>query len=154
VGDREIDTVIGKGHSGALVTTFERVTEFTLSQRVNSKSARGVTDATIALLSPYANVVHSITADNGKEFASHERITEALDAPAYFARPYHTWERGLNENTNGLLRQYWPKSTDFKQVTNTEVQRVVRKLNQRPRKTLAFKTPAELMHHHLAAQAA
>lgn len=154
VGDWEIDTVIGKGHSGALVTIVERATQFTLSKRVNSKSAKEVTQATISLLAPYQEVVHTITADNGKEFASHEKITEALGAPFYFARPYHSWERGLNENTNGLLRQYWPKSTDFKGVTNREVRRVVNKLNNRPRKTLGFKTPAQLMHNHLAAQAA
>jgi IS30 family transposase len=154
IGDWEIDTVIGKGHSGALVTIVEKATQFTLSKRVNSKSAKDVTQATISLLSPYAGVVHTITADNGKEFASHEKITKALGAPVYFARPYHSWERGLNENTNGLLRQYWPKSTNFKEVSNTEVRRVVNKLNHRPRKTLGFKTPAQLMHNHLAAQAA
>ena len=154
IGDWEIDTVIGKGHSGALVTIVERATQFTLSTRVNSKSAKDVTQATIALLSPYAGAVYTITADNGKEFASHEEITEALGVSFYFARPYHSWERGLNENTNGLLRQYWPKSTNFKQVSNGEVRRVVNKLNNRPRKTLGFKTPAQLMHNHLAAQAA
>ena len=154
IGDWEIDTVIGKGHSGALVTIVERATQFTLSKRVHSKSAKEVTQATISLLAPYQEVVHTITADNGKEFASHEKITEALGAPVYFARPYHSWERGLNENTNGLLRQYWPKSTDFKGIPNREVRRVVNKLNNRPRKTLGFKTPAQLMHNHLAAQAA
>jgi len=154
VGDWEIDTVIGKGHSGALVTIVERATQFTLSKRVTSKSAKDVTQATISLLAPYQGAVHTITADNGKEFAFHEKITEALGAPVYFARPYHSWERGLNENTNGLLRQYWPKSTDFKAVTHREVRHVVDKLNHRPRKTLGFKTPAQLMHNHLAAQAA
>lgn len=154
LGDWEIDTVIGKGHSGALVTIVERVTQFALVANVPDKSAEAVTAATIALLKPYISVLHTITADNGKEFAYHEQLTAQLGAAVYFARPYHSWERGLNENTNGLLRQYWPKSTDFKQVTEDEVLAVVTQLNQRPRKTLGFKTPHALMQNHLAAQAA
>lgn len=154
IGDWEIDTVIGKGHSGALVTIVERVTQFTVSTQVVGKTAEAVTAATIELLKPYASALHSITADNGKEFAYHEHITEALGAPVYFAHPYHSWERGLNENTNGLLRQYWPKSTDFKTVTPAQVIPVVEQLNNRPRKTLGFETPAKLMQDHLAAKAA
>lgn len=154
IGDWEIDTVIGKGRSGALVTIVERVTQFTLVANVPDKSAEAVTAATIALLKPYKGALHTITADNGKEFAYHEQLTAKLGAAVYFARPYHSWERGLNENTNGLLRQYWPKSTDFKQVTEDEVLAVVTQLNQRPRKTLGFKTPHALMQNHLAAQAA
>lgn len=154
VGDWEIDTVIGKGHSGALVTIVERATQFTLSAQLKDKSAEAVTEATIALLKPYAAALHTITADNGKEFAYHERITEELGAQVYFAHPYHSWERGLNENTNGLLRQYWPKSTDFKKITQEEVDAVVWDLNNRPRKTLGFETPENLMDNYLAAQAA
>ena len=96
VGDWEIDTVIGKGQSGALVTIVERATRFTVSAQVESKQAAVVTDAVITLLTPYAGALHSITADNGKEFAYHERITATLGAPVYFAHPYHSWERGLN----------------------------------------------------------
>ena len=107
IGDWEIDTMIGKGHSGALVTIVERVTKFTVSAQVNSKSATDVTEATIALLKPLKDIVHTITADNGKEFAYHEEISKALSADVYFAHPYSSWERGLNENTNGLLRQYF-----------------------------------------------
>ena len=154
IGDWEIDTVIGKGHSGALVTIVERVTKLTVSSRVNSKSATGVTQATIALLKPFEDVVHTITADNGKEFAYHEEISKALSADVYFAHPYSSWERGLNENTNGLLRQYFPKNTDFKKVEQIEVRRAVRRLNSRPRKDLDFKTPAQLMDEHRAALAA
>lgn len=153
-GHWEIDTVIGAGHSGALVTIVERVTLFTVSQRVNSKCAKEVTAATIALLTPYKALVHSITSDNGKEFAGHETISAALGCDFYFAHPYHSWERGLNENTNGLLRQDFPKGTDFKAVKAKEVVRVVEKLNNRPRKTLAFKTPAVLMAKKMAALAA
>ncbi len=154
IGDWEIDTVIGKAHSGALVTIVERATQFTLVASVANKSAEAVTAATIALLAPYKDALHTITADNGKEFAYHEQITEALGAIVYFAHPYHSWERGLNENTNGLLRQYWPKSTDFKKVSNDEVYDVVAQLNKRPRKTLGFKTPEYLMQNYLAARAA
>lgn len=154
IGDWEIDTVIGKGHSGALVTIVERATQFTLVANVPNKSAEAVTAATIELLEPYRSVLHTITADNGKEFAYHEQLSTELGAAVYFARPYHSWERGLNENTNGLLRQYWPKSTDFKTVTSREVSEVVAQLNQRPRKTLGFKTPEVLMQNHMAALAA
>jgi transposase, IS30 family len=154
VGHWEIDTVIGKGHSGALVTIVERVTLFTVSQRVNSKRAEEVTAATTALLMPFKKLVHTITADNGKEFAHHEEIAKQLSCDFYFAHPYCSWERGLNENTNGLLRQDFPKSTDFKTVGATDVTRVVAKLNNRPRKTLAFRTPADLMAEEMAALAA
>lgn len=154
IGDWEIDTVIGKGHSGALVTIIERVMNYTVSAQVDGKNARAVTDATIALLKPFKDLVHTITADNGKEFAYHEEISKKLAADFYFAHPYSSWERGLNENTNGLLRQYFPKSTDFKKVTQAEVDRAVNRLNSRPRKTLGFKTPDQLMDDHRAALAA
>lgn len=154
VGHWEIDTVIGKGHSGVLVTIVERVTKFTLSCRAMSKSAAHVTAATIRLLAPFKASVRSITADNGKEFAYHEQIAKSLNCDVYFAHPYCSWERGLNENTNGLLRQDFPKSTNFKQVTDIEVKRVVKRLNDRPRKLLAFKTPVYLMRAHMAALAA
>ena len=154
VGDWEIDTVIGKGHSGALVTVVERVTKFTVSKQVEGKTAAAVTKATIDLLKPMQDAVLTITADNGKEFAYHEEICEALDADVYFAHPYSSWERGLNENTNGLLRQYFPKKTDFKKVTQSEVKRAVERLNARPRKLLGFKTPSDLMAKHRTALAA
>jgi IS30 family transposase len=154
VGDWEIDTVIGKGHSGALVTIVERETLFTVSMRVKSKRAKEVTAATIALLTPFKGLVHTITSDNGKEFAYHEQIAAELECDFYFAHPYCSWERGLNENTNGLLRQDFPKSTDFKTVSAKAVKQSVDQLNDRPRKTLAFKTPAALMKKEMAALAA
>ena len=150
IGDWEIDTVIGKGHSGALVTVVERVTKFTLSAQVANKSAELVMAATIRLLMPFAGAVHTITADNGKEFAYHQQITAALKATVYFCHPYCSWQRGLNENTNGLLRQYFPKSTNFKLIGQREVDIAVDKLNRRPRKTLNFKTPQYLMSEYLA----
>lgn len=154
VGDWEIDLVIGKGHSGALVTIVERQTSFTVSTRVDDKSAKTVTAATVALLKPYEKAVLTITADNGKEFAYHEEMTKHLGCGVYFADPYCSWQRGLNENTNGLLRQYWPKSTDFKKVTHSEVSEVIVNLNDRPRKKLKYKTPAKLMAEHMVAIAA
>ena len=154
IGDWEIDTVIGKGHSGALVTIVERVTNFTVSAQVDSKSANDVTQATIAQLTMFKDVVHTITADNGKEFAYHEKISEELSADVYFAHPYSSWERGLNENTNGLLRQYFPKNTDLKTVSQMEVKRAVKRLNSRPRKNLEYKTPDQLISAHRAALAA
>ena len=150
VGDWEIDLVIGKGHSGALVTIVERKMKFTVSKRINDKSAETVTLAAIALLKPFKDAVLTITADNGKEFAYHERIAKALDAKVYFADPYSSWQRGLNENTNGLLRQYWPKLTDFKTVDHKEVSFVIQQLNERPRKILNYETPAKLMAEHMA----
>jgi IS30 family transposase len=150
VGDWEIDTVIGKGHKGALVTIVERKTQHLVSKRVMDKSAESVTQATIELLKPYIDRVHTITADNGKEFANHKEIAEKLKTKVYFARPYHSWERGLNENSNGLLRQYFPKSTDFTMITDNDVENAVNAINTRPRKTLLYKTPQSLMQRSLA----
>jgi transposase, IS30 family len=151
VGHWEIDTVIGKDHSGAVVTLVERATKYFLCARVMRRTAEAVTAATIALLKPFKSLVKSITADNGKEFAEHEKIANKLGCDFYFAHPYHSWERGLNENTNGLLRQYFPKNTDFKRVADADVQTAMVKLNRRPRKTLGYATPAMLMDRYRAA---
>ena len=141
IGDWEIDTVIGQNHQGALVTIVDRVSKFTLIKKVASKHAEVVTEATVSLLQPYLDKTLTITADNGKEFAGHETIMEQLSANVYFAHPYCSWERGLNENTNGLIRQYFTKGSSFENITDDEVEAVMNKLNHRPRKTLKFKTP-------------
>jgi IS30 family transposase len=141
IGDWEIDTVIGQNHQGALVTIVDRVSKFTLIKKVDSKHAEVVTAATISLLKPYLDKTLTITADNGKEFAGHETIKEQLSANVYFAHPYCSWERGLNENTNGLIRQYFTKGSSFESISDDEVEAVMNKLNHRPRKTLKFKTP-------------
>jgi IS30 family transposase len=126
MGDWEIDRVIGKGHSGALATIVERKSSFTVSTRVDDKSAKNsYKAATIALLTPFKSAVLTMTGDNGKEFAYYEKMTESLQCDVYFADPYCSWQRGLNENTHGLLRQYWPKSTDFKKVSQSAVQDVI-----------------------------
>lgn len=146
LGDMEIDMVIGKGHQGGLVTIVERKSRFTFIGQVGSKQAQEVADMTIALLKPVANQVKTITADNGKEFAQHQRVADELSADYYFAHPYASWERGTNENTNGLIRQYFPKTTNFHEVTDEQVMHVVNRLNHRPRKTLDYRTPHEVFY--------
>jgi len=111
---------------------------------VDSKQAEVVTEATILLLQPYLDKTLTITADNGKEFAGHEKMKERLNADVYFAHPYSSWERGLNENTNGLIRQYFTKGSRFENITDDDVEAVMHKLNHRPRKTLNFKIPHEV----------
>lgn len=147
IGDMEIDMVIGKGHQGGLVTIVDRKSRYTFIKRVSSKQAREVGDATIALLKPMGNRLMTITADNGKEFAQHQRVAKSLSAEYYFAHPYSSWERGTNENTNGLIRQYFPKRTNFLKVTDEEVAHVTNRLNHRPRKTLGYKTPFEVFYN-------
>jgi len=143
LGDWEADTVIGKGHKGVLVTLSERVSKLNLIACVPSKQAGVVTAAIIDMLRPFKAELHTITFDNGKEFAYHEKIKKALDVETYFAHPYQSWERGLNENHNGLIRQYLPKDQALDKVTNNQVVDIQNLLNQRPRKTLGFKTPNE-----------
>ena len=154
IGDWEIDTVIGKNHQGALVTLVERKSKFTLIKKVDSKHAEGVTAATIALLKNYQDKVLTITSDNGKEFAGHSVISQALDAQVYFTNPYCSWERGLNENTNGLIRQYFPKGSSFEDITDEDVEKVVHRLNNRPRKGLDYRTPHSVFFEHSARKAA
>jgi hypothetical protein len=108
------------------------------------KTKLGVTDALLTVLQPHADLVHTLTYDNGKEFAYHQTVAKGLDAQGYFAHPYHSWERGLNENTNGLIRQYLPKGTDFRTLTLEKVRSIMDRLNNRPRKCLGFKTPNQL----------
>ncbi len=144
VGDWEADTIIGRGHRSAIVSLVERKSKLTRLCKVERKSAEQVAQASLELLSPLSDKVHTITSDNGGEFAQHERIAAGLGARFYFAHPYASWERGLNENTNGLVRQYFPKKHDFTTVTEAEVERVTERLNNRPRKTLGFRTPNEV----------
>jgi len=144
IGDWEGDTVIGKNHRGALVTLAERKSRYILAAQVPGKHAPGVTAAVTRLLHPHKGKCHTMTFDNGKEFAEHETIAAELNADVYFAHPYHSWERGLNENSNGLLRQYFPKGMELIEVTQEQVQWAVDRLNHRPRKVLGFRTPFEV----------
>jgi len=154
IGDWEIDTVIGKSHQGALVTIVDRKSKFTLIKKVDSKHADVVTAATISLLQPYLEKTFTITADNGKEFSGHEEMAEKLSVDVYFAHPYHSWERGLNENTNGLIRQYFTKGSSFVNITEDQVEDVMNRLNHRPRKTLNYKTPHALFFNENELKAA
>lgn len=143
VGHWEGDTVIGANHEGVLLTLVERVTKYTLIVKLPSKHAHYLATKLIACLLRCLLPVRSITFDNGREFVDHERISAALKAPVYFARPYHSWERGLNENTNGLIRQYIPKSCRISIVKPGDVSWIQDQLNHRPRKTLGFLTPIQ-----------
>ena len=141
-GDWEVDTVLGKHRSGAMVTLLERKSRFYLVKKVASKSAKDVTQGVIDLLRPYKAHVHTITADNGREFSAHREIAEQLDTKVYFAHPYSAWERGANENANGLLRQYVPKGTDLRKIDEDWVNFAMKQINHRPKKCLGFKQPA------------
>ncbi len=144
VGDWEADTLIGKNHKGAIITLDERKSKLRLAAPLQSKRAQHVKRAAIDLLQPIKLFVETITFDNGKEFSLHQAIAKALGCDTYFARPYHSWERGQNENANGLLRQYFPKSMELVNVAMKQVFEAVDKLNSRPRKCLGFKTPYEV----------
>lgn len=140
-GDLELDTVIGKNHKGALLTMNDRATGLLWIRKLAGKEANPLTEKAIEALLPYKHLIHTATADNGKEFAFHQKIAESLEISVYFARPYHSWERGANENTNGLIRQYFPKGTDFESISEQQVKEVQDKLNNRPRKRLGFMSP-------------
>jgi len=144
LGHWEIDTVIGKNHEGAIVSIVERKSRFTVIGKLLGKHAEPCAHKVIELLQPLADKVKSITADNGKEFAQFEQIADTLKALFFFAHPYHAWERGTNENTNGLIRQYFPKTMSFDLLTQEECQAVMDNLNNRPRKILGFRTPSEV----------
>ncbi|GAA4820392.1 IS30 family transposase [Algivirga pacifica] len=142
----EIDTVIGKNHKGALLTVNDRATGIAWIQRLKDRNAEKLADALIRVLKPFKGLIKTITADNGKEFSCHERISKELGAQVYFVRPYHSWERGANENMNGLIRQYFKKRSSFEKITNEDVRSIQDILNERPRKRFDFMTPKEKYH--------
>jgi IS30 family transposase len=144
IGDWECDTLVGRDRTSALVTVVERKSLFTLCAPVSQKTAESVQQAIIQLLTPIAHKVKTLTFDNGTEFIQHEKIAEALKARTYFATPYASWERGINENTNGLLRPFLPTRTNFRTVTPAQIQQALALLNSRPRKTRHYHTPNEL----------
>ncbi|PHM62371.1 IS30 family transposase [Xenorhabdus ishibashii] len=144
IGDWEGDTIVGKDHKSALLTLVERKSLFTVIIKLEDKTAEGVAKATKRNLSNIKQKVKTITFDNGLEFAEHELISKNLESKIYFAHPYSPWERGINENTNGLIRDYFPKGTDFNQVSEREINLVANRLNKRPRKIRDYKTPDEL----------
>lgn len=143
VGDWEFDTIVGKRHKGAIVTMDDRKSKLRLAMPVQKRSAQLVTQAIVTLLTPIKEFVKTGTFDNGKEFVMHEVIATVLRCNTFFAKPYHSWERGQNENANGLLRQYFPKSMQLDSVKKEEVYKAVNDLNDRPRKGLDYLTPYE-----------
>ncbi len=147
IGDWECDTVVGKDRKSALVTLVERKSLFTLMAVVKRKTAEQVSRTMIRLLKPYESKVKTLTFDNGSEFTLHEKVAKALSAKTYFANPYASWERGINENTNGLIRQFFPKGINFTDVASKEVKAVLSLINNRPRKTRKYKSPNEIFNH-------
>lgn len=144
-GDWEADTIVGKGGHGVILTAVERTTGFLLMEPLpQGKNAEGLADALIELLLPYKDWVHTITTDNGTEFAQHQRIARRLQAGFYFAHPYSSWKRGLNEYTNRLVRQYSPKGTSFGKYNRHDIKQMQYKINRRPREKLGFDTPKRL----------
>lgn len=144
IGDWEIDTVIGAGHRGLLVTAVDRMSKYTIIEAVPNRKASVVAKAIIRRLKAFKSKVLTITADNGMEFYYHEKIAKALGADFYFAKPYQSWQRGLNEHTNGLIRQYLPKTMPLNRIDPQTIDKIERLLNNRPRKCLNFKTPQEV----------
>ena len=144
IGDWEADTVIGKQGGSVLVTLIERKTRWSMIGKASNRTAAEVQSVIVKQLLPLSEHVHTLTYDNGKEFAYHQDIDQELQSNGYFAHPYHSWERGLNENTNGLIRQFFPKGKDLIGVTDKDIQIVMNKLNNRPRKCLGFKTPNQV----------
>ena len=136
--------MIGKAHQGELLTLSERRSRLSLALPIPRKTAKHAKDATIQLLKPLKNYVHTITYDNARGFCKHENVAQSLACDSYFAKPYHSWERELNENTNGFLRQYFPKKSSLKNITGKQVMEATDKLNNRPRKCLGYKTPIEV----------
>lgn len=144
LGDWEGDTLVGRKQKAALLTLTERRSRFTVIGKVPNRTAPVVRRKLVQLLQPFAGQLHTLTSDHGKEFAQHEHIAQALQLQYYFAHPYAAWERGTNENANGLLRQYFPRKRDFSTITSDELLAAMMRLNFRPRKCLGFKTPFEV----------
>ena len=152
MGDWEGDTVVGHRHQGLVATWVERKSRYTCLALMEDKKAKTLNHAILARFKANPSLpMRTTTLDNGREFSDHAVLAEAWGAKIFFARPYHSWERGLNENTNGLLRQYFPKGTNFLQVTTQRLAEVEELLNNRPRKILAYRTPAEVMAAWLSA---
>lgn len=151
LGDWEADTIIGREKKGGIISLVERRSRYCLLQKVATKSAQTVAEAICASLLPVKDKVLTITSDNGIEFTRHQTIANVLDADFFFADPYSSWQRGTNENTNGLVRQYFPKKSDFTVLSDSDIRHVTNRLNNRPRKALAFRTPNEVFNNHFVA---
>ena len=152
IGDWEADTIIGKDRRSAIVTLVERKSRLALLEKIEGLTAAATEAAIVRMLQPYRLAALTITFDNGKEFTNHQRIARQLDLETYFAHPYAPWERGTNENTNGLTRQYIPKKSVLSEITRKRIAFIKEpeRLNHRPRKCLDFKTPDMIFSQHLS----
>ncbi len=146
IGHWEIDTVMGKGSQDCIVTLVERKTGFVLIGKLPDRTTESLNAKTISLIKNSPAKFRTIAADNGTEFHQYKKIEESTGATFYFATPYHSWERGTNENCNGLIRQYLPKGTSMASLTQQQCNRIAEKLNSRPRKRLGYKTPEEILY--------
>ena len=144
LGHWEIDTVIGTGSKDCIVTLVERTSGYTLIGKLPNKTTASLNQRVISLIKPLSHKFKTITADNGTEFHAYKKIENSTNVTFYFANPYHSWERGTNENTNGLIRQYLPKGTSMASLTQKQCNAIANKLNSRPRKRLGFKTPNDV----------
>ncbi len=141
-GDWEVDTIIGKNQKGAIVTIVERTTGFFMIRKLKQgENATNLSNELINMLLPYKKQILSITSDNGLEFAEHKKISKKLNCKFYFADPYCSWQRGVSEYTNKLVRQYVPKKTDFNMINNKQLIHIQYKINKRPRKKLDYNSP-------------
>ncbi len=148
IGDWEVDTILPcRGHKEVLFSAVERYSRFTMIAKLKNRDSFHTADRMINLMRTYKEKILTITSDNGLEFSCHNLVSKALKADVYFAHTYKSWERGLNENTNGLIRQYFPKKTGFHDVTQAQIQRATRRLNSRPRKCLGYRTPTEVFYN-------
>ena len=151
LGDWEADTIIGRQRKGGIISLVERRSRYCLLKKVVTKSPETVADAICNILLPFKDRTFTITSDNGFEFTRHQSIADRLNADFFFADPYSSWQRGTNENTNGLVRQYFPKKSSFDNVSDTDILFVTDRLNNRPRKVLNFRTPYEVLYNHFVA---
>lgn len=148
LGHWEIDTVMGTGSKDCIVTLVERKTGYTLIGKLRDRTKAELTKRTVWLINKHPGRFLTVTADNGTEFHDYKRIEEQTGVPFYFANPHHSWERGTNENTNGLIRQYLPKGTSMQSVTQYDCALIANALNSRPRKRLGFRTPKECFNEN------
>lgn len=149
-GDVEFDTIVGKDHQGGLLSINDRMTGLLKIRKITSKDASQVAQKIVQALTDWKPLLHTGTADNGKEFAQHKAIREQLEIDFFFAKPHHPWQRGANENCNRLVRQYFPKGTDFTNISEQEVQRVENSINNRPRKRHGFLSPIQIFNLNVA----
>jgi IS30 family transposase len=150
-GDREGDTLVSSGRRGGLASLVERKSGYAMLARVDDLRSATVREAAQGRLSPLPELLRrTMTFDNGKEFAEHRTLAAATGMSIYFARPYCAWQRGTNESTSGLVRQYLPKGTNFHDVTHRVVAEIESSLDDRPRKRLNYRTPREVLATLLA----